>query len=297
MEQFELRKTRTVSDVLNHAFKYIREYYKSLIKIIAVYVLAPLMLGSIIFSLEMGSLFSAAFAPGDNLDSIEEFGTGVAFFSAIGLVMIANLLLYGIIYQHMFHVSKGKVPESVSEFSEGMFGKLLTLLLMAILLFIVLMIYVVFLALLVQVSAFTLIFTIPLLVFIVIRLLLFPVALFVDEEGGFASLGRSWQLTEGYFWNTFGVYIVISIVFSILSYLLSSPLYIIGMIAGAGLGIGESESLGTIMGIFYSFSMIFQIVFLAGQSIALGLFYFNLEERKEGHTLEKQIDTLEDGLA
>jgi hypothetical protein len=296
MENFELRKTRTVSDILNHTFKYIRAYYKSLLKVIAVYVLAPLMLGSIIFSIEMGSIFSAAFSPADNLDSIDEFGTGLAFFSGIGLILIANLLLYGIIYQHMFHVASGRIPESIAEFSDGMFGKLLRLILMSILLAVFFIIYSVFLVMLIEVSAITLIFTIPLLIFLIIRLLLFPVALFVDEEGGFMSLGRSWELTEGYFWNTFGVYLVVSIVFSILSYLLSSPLYIIGMIAGAGLGIEDSESLGTIMGVFYSFSMIFQIVFVAGQSIALGLYYFNLEERKEGHSLEKQIESLEQGL-
>jgi hypothetical protein len=63
-------------------------------------------------------------------------------------------------------------------------------------------------------------------------------------------------------------------------------------ISGAGLG-PESGLMEGITIFTYTLSFVFQLLFFAAQSIAMGLHYFNLEERKEGHTLGEQIAGLE----
>jgi len=288
-----VKQTRNIGDILTDTFTYIRVYYKSLATMIAVYVLAPLMVGSIIISSSMGAIMTEAMAGLQDQSDPNLFGTGLEFFAGFFFLMIAYLLLMGVIYQHIYYAGKGKVPDNISDFSDGMFSKLMRFIPFIILLYIIVIgVMILGIFSLVEISFLLFLLLIPLGVFILIRLLLFPIAYFVEDAGGFNSLVRSWELTSGYFWQTFGVYLLISIVFGVLSQLLSMPLFLVTAIAGAGLG-SESVILEVIVIFTYTISFVFQVLFFAAQSIALGLQYFNLEERKEGHSLGEQVAGLE----
>lgn len=286
---FNVRQTRTVGDALSDTFTYIRVYYKNLAKMIAVYVLAPLMVGSIILSSSMGELMAGLQdQPDPNL-----FGSGLEFFAGFFFLMIAYILLMGVVYQHLYYAGKGKVPDSIHKFSNGMFSKLLRLI--PVILIVTAMAFIFLTAMvffIIEISGFLFLLFIPAAVYLMIKVALFPIAFFVEDTGGFNSLSRSWELTDGYFWQTLGVYLLITIVFGILSQLLSTPLFVVMAIAGAGLG-AENELMNVLITATYAMSFVFQVLFFAAQSIALGLHYFNLEERKEGHTLSEQVAGLE----
>ncbi len=286
-----------MGDVLGDTFTYIRVYYKSLAKMIAVYVLAPLMVGSIVISSSMGELMTEFTAGLQDQPDPNLFSTGLEFFAGFFFLMISYFLLMGVVYQHIYYAGKGEVPESISDFSDGMFSKLLRLI-PALLIVAALFFFVVLLGgfAAIEISGFLVLFFIPLGVYLMIKLVLFPIAFFVEDAGGFNSLVRSWELTNGYFWSTFGVYLLITIVFGILSQLLSTPLFVVTAIAGAGLGT-ESGIMEIIVVFTYTLSFVFQVLFFAAQSIALGLHYFNLEERKEGQTLGEQVAGLENETA
>ncbi|WP_340106257.1 hypothetical protein [Rhodohalobacter sp. 8-1] len=294
---FNVRQARSVGDVLGDTFTYIRVYYKSLAKMIAVYVLAPLMVGSIVISSSMGELMTEFTAGLQDQPDPNLFSTGLEFFAGFFFLMISYFLLMGVVYQHIYYAGKGEVPESISDFSDGMFSKLLRLI-PALLIVAALFFFVVLLGgfAAIEISGFLVLFFIPLGVYLMIKLVLFPIAFFVEDAGGFNSLVRSWELTNGYFWSTFGVYLLITIVFGILSQLLSTPLFVVTAIAGAGLGT-ESGIMEIIVVFTYTLSFVFQVLFFAAQSIALGLHYFNLEERKEGQTLGEQVAGLENETA
>ena len=292
-----VRQTRTVGDVLTDTFTYIRVYYKSLATMIAVYVLAPLMIGSLMFSVTMGQMFAGDMQDFAASQDSPFLGMGLELFGGFFFLMIAYLLLMGVIYQHIYYAGKGEVPDNISDFSDGMFSKLMRFIPFMILLYIIVIgVMILGIFSLVEISFLMLLLLIPLGAFLLIRLVLFPIAYFVEDAGGFNSLVRSWELTSGYFWQTFGVYLLITIVFGVLSQLLSTPLFLVTAIAGAGLG-SESMILEVIVIFTYTLSFVFQVLFFAAQSIALGLQYFNLEERKEGHSLSKQVAGLEGDTA
>jgi len=297
MNSFKIRNVRTIGDVLGDTFKYIREYYKSLLKMTAIFVLGPVMLGSVLLVFEMSDIFLMGMVEFDPASQQQLFQSGISIFIAFMLVFAGYGLLFGVVFQHMRHAVEGEVPMLASDFSKGMFGRIIRMILVFILLsflfFVAFMVTIIFAA---QTSLWILAAVVPLFIFLVIKLMLFPVAFFVEDAGAFNSLARSWELTNGYFWQTFGVYLLITIVFGILSNLLGTPLVLLGTIVGAGVG-GDTAWFETLMIVFYSFSFVFQILFFGAQNIAIGLQYFNLEERKEGHTLSEQIQELEKGLA
>lgn len=264
---------------------------------LAVYVLAPLMVGSLMFSFTIGRMFNGDMEELLNAQGDLFFGMGLQLFGGFLFLILSYLLLMGVIYQHIYYAGDGDIPEDISGFSDGMFSKLLRFIPFAILLTFIsgaamgLGIFAV-----VEISFFLFLLMIPLIIYVFIRLILFPIAFFIEDAGGFNSLVRSWELTSGYFWQTFGVYLLISIVFGILSQLLTTPLFLVTAIAGAGLGT-ESTLMEFLVIFSYTISFVFQVLFFAAQSISLGLQYYNLEERKEGQALGEQIAGLEGDIA
>lgn len=296
MNSIRIRQIRSVGDVLGDTFKYIRTYYKSLSKVVAIYVVGPLLLASII----IGSIFGQAMTEGlfeidPAASPVSMMDLGVSVVASTLLFLLAIFLLYAVIYRHLSFASEGEIPSSIAEFSSGLFSQMFrfagALLLLG---FVLVAVTTVLFTVAIELSFLAFFLIIPGLIYISVKIVLFPVVYFVEDTGALNALFRSWELTNGFFWHTFGVYLLISIVFGILSNLLSTPFLLVMTILGSGFGM-ESTWAGAATTIFYSFTFLFQVLFFGAQSIALGLQYFNLEERKEGSTLIEKIDRLETG--
>lgn len=76
--------------------------------------------------------------------------------------------------------------------------------------------------------AISLVLVLPALIYVTVRLSLVMPALFIEQLGPLSSLRRSWQLTHGAWWHTFGVNVVMMLVVMVLSILVGA----VGAIAG-----------------------------------------------------------------
>jgi len=202
-------------------------------------------------------------------------------------------MLLSVIHQHLKFAAQGDIPSDLGHFSKGMFSKgiimVLTYIGIAVPVYIVFFVLALILGELAFV-AFLLMF--PLIIYGVVKLLLFPSAYFIEDLSPSDAIKRSWNLTQDNFWFTFVVYFVVAMLFGFLSYLFIVPIMVVfGIIMGIGDASFES-SFGVLMGLMYGMLYFFQLIFSSAQFISLGLHFFNLRERKDGTGLREQIDQL-----
>ncbi len=116
-----------------------------------------------------------------------------------------------------------------------------------------------------------------------------PAALINESVGPFKALRRSQQLVKGYWWRTFGIVVVATLLVSVLASLLTAPLQVASILPG----ILSGDETAVFSGQFLSIN-----VFASGLASALTLpfvaavvvaVYYDLRVRKEGYDLERLI--------
>ncbi len=119
------------------------------------------------------------------------------------------------------------------------------------------------------------------MVFLTVKFIFIPHAMILDYTGVVDSLRRSFTLSNGYWWRTLGIYMIITMIILIIQYFLSLGVYIVGwginMIPGASTFIIIAAS-GVIM-------TIISIILNPISFIASTLLYYDLRIRKEGFDL------------
>jgi membrane-anchored glycerophosphoryl diester phosphodiesterase (GDPDase) len=124
------------------------------------------------------------------------------------------------------------------------------------------------------------------------KLSIVPSLIVLERSPVFGAVSRSWSLTRGYFWRTFGVLALVSIILSTAGQVVTFP---ISMIMGIG-GVvidptqsNEGASLATFV-ITYILLLLVTLVVTAITSVvqaaAIALVYIDLRMRKEGLDLE-----------
>jgi hypothetical protein len=119
------------------------------------------------------------------------------------------------------------------------------------------------------------------IVFLTVKYMFIPQSVVLDNTGAAAGLKRSYGLSTGYWWRTFGIYLVISLVVGIISGLLGQGVKLIeigintipGITSAVGLALG-----GVIMTCISLF--LNPVTFIAST-----LMYYDLRIRKEGFDL------------
>jgi hypothetical protein len=121
-----------------------------------------------------------------------------------------------------------------------------------------------------------------------VKLSLVPSILVLERLTLGKAMGRSWSLTRGYFWRTFGIEILVWVMLSIASQIIQSPVSIIVLVVG---GLGHPT--GTSTAALVSTLSVGQVVTtLVGELVAAitgiiqtastALIYIDLRMRKEG---------------
>lgn len=124
-----------------------------------------------------------------------------------------------------------------------------------------------------------------------IRLALATPALVLEDLGVLGSLRRSWRLTPGLFWRTFGILLASSLLVSIVQYVLSLAVQLGGMLLGFALGSMSSSQNGemaagvvaagaTVLG-----SLLSGVLTQPFLAAVLALLYTDARIRKEGFDL------------
>jgi hypothetical protein len=124
-----------------------------------------------------------------------------------------------------------------------------------------------------------------------IRLVLATPALVLEDLGVVASLRRSWRLTPGLFWRTFGILFVSGLLIGIVQYVLSFAFQLGGMLLGFAVGsMGTGQAADMVAGVVtvgasVLGSLLSGVVTQPFMAAVLALLYTDARIRKEGFDL------------
>ncbi len=164
----------------------------------------------------------------------------IVFIAGLVLTWLAALKVYGMISLAAYEIAQGQRPDFKGVFarSKGYLPRFVALILLALVAFIVVQVVlvVIFGGLFTAASAndnrglagaavasMLLLFLlgIPLSIFLSVKLLYIVPAIAIEQYSGFDALKRSWNLTKGSFWRTFGYAIVPALAVAAISYVIS----------------------------------------------------------------------------
>ncbi len=138
----------------------------------------------------------------------------------------------------------------------------------------------VLLSLVAALAAIPLLILFPLGIYVFVRWSMAWAAVIVERRGPIASLRRSWQLTRGAWWHTFGVLLVGTVVAFVLAAVVGG---VLGGIAG---GIGAASGSLPVSGALQQVaSVLTNLVFLPFFMAYTMVLYYELRARNEGFDL------------
>jgi hypothetical protein len=114
-----------------------------------------------------------------------------------------------------------------------------------------------------------------------VRTMLAPAAIMLEGGGFWASVARAWRLTRGSFWRLLGLYLLVSILVSIVSYIVAMPFGLITMLT-----LSDPLSSGpaiAITAVGQAVASTVATVFMAG---VIALAYIDVRMRREGLDVE-----------
>lgn len=246
----------------------------------------------------------------ENTDQITAGATGLIIVASIIpalLAVIASAVLQGII---VLEVSRGAVGEKLTlralwTRARGRIGALIgwaSLLLLAVtvvlgaIVLIIVMLSVslgtggIIAAVLIGILAFFAL--IVAFAWLSTKLALVPSVLMIERLGIRDSVARSWSLTGGYFWRTFGISLLVAVIIGFVSQVASIPLSIVTQLATVLFdpqgqkGSGVTALLLTVGVLAVVIAVVIQSITSVVQSATTGLIYLDLRMRKEGLDLE-----------
>ncbi len=133
---------------------------------------------------------------------------------------------------------------------------------------------------------------IPLYLWLATKLLLVPSAIILERVTISAGIRRSWLLTRGRFWPILGIVLVISIIFSTLAQLVSTPFSLLaGLLGSVFAPTGNSDTTGVVALIVGAVLTQLVVVLVSAvgqvvQSTATAILYTDCRMRHEGLDLD-----------
>ena len=128
-------------------------------------------------------------------------------------------------------------------------------------------------------------------IFAAIALSLYSIVIIREKASAQESLRRSYELTKGKWWSTFGLIFVIGFIAAIISMLFLIPTFVLSALGSLSLnqefgGQNILMVLANILGIAGS------ILMQAIVAVAMAFQYYNLVELKEGSSIQSAINTI-----
>tara|TARA_R110000868_G_scaffold1211_8_gene9452 strand:- start:5547 stop:6380 length:834 start_codon:yes stop_codon:yes gene_type:complete len=277
MQSFNHNKSRDLGDILTDTFQYVRIYYPTLGKGLLFFVLPLYIVQAFLLQGYSDQIMSSIFQPND-------FSMFETFFSAryilsIFLSMVAYAMLTIVALKHMQLTNADEIPDP-SDLLDGVLPLLIKLAILYIILFFIIIL-----------SAFFFFF--PAL-FFGIRLSLAPTSLVLENLSIGKSISRSWELTEGFWWATFALFVIMYIIVIFSSYAFILPATILSIFFVDTGTVTDANLFSTIITSFMTLSTAFASLFVVILHLSFGLQFFNIVERKEGGGLRSKIEGLID---
>ena len=123
------------------------------------------------------------------------------------------------------------------------------------------------------------------------KLSLVPSAILLERMKVLPAMRRSWSLTKGNFWRTFGIQVLIAVIINVGSSVVTTPIVFIGAIMASLInpnGDGTAGLIGVIVVAIIAgvVSVVLGAIGLVMDSASLALIYIDIRMRKEGLDLE-----------
>ena len=136
-------------------------------------------------------------------------------------------------------------------------------------------------------TALLLLAVVVVLVWIGTKLLLAPASLVVENLGVFRAIGRSWNLTTGHWWRTFGTALLARVIVATITGIIAAPVAFLANLVSALINPHptveqEFTQVLVVQAISLVLSGLLGAVALAFESGVLALIYVDLRMRKEG---------------
>ncbi|HET8887147.1 MAG TPA: hypothetical protein VFM70_12430 [Salinimicrobium sp.] len=268
----QFKKQREVGEILNDTFKFLRENFKPLFKII-IKTVGPAFL---FLALAIG-YYSYLTVGTMNNPFIELFSSSDVgeVFLGLGLLFVAVVVYMSLLYGTILHYIKSYIQnkgtanlEEVQDQTKNDFGSLfgLTLLVGIILIFGLLLCLLPGIYLSVPLS------------------LVFSILVF-DKLGISESITESFRLVKNNWWMTFVTFLVIMIIVYVISFVFSIPLIIYTLFKGItmveqGSAANPAEMFDWVYVTLNIITSLFQYLLYIITTIATAFIYFNLKEKK-----------------
>lgn len=277
MQNFNLRRSRDIGDILTDTFQYIRIHYLVLGKGLLFFVMPLYLVNAFLLQEYSSQLIGDIFDP-NNLDALQGLFSG-RYFLAVFFSIVAYSLIPVIVLNHMDMVSQGLEPQ-VSDLIEDSLPLILKIIGLNIIITIIV--------------GFSFLFLFFPAIFFGIKLSLAQSALVLEDRDIMESINRSWDLTKDFWWATFALLLIMYIITVFTTYVFILPTAILSIFFVDGVAAGEGSMFVTFI---TTLELIFNAVgslFTAIIQIAVALHFFNLVERREGGNLRSKIEGLAD---
>lgn len=293
--KLNLRKKRTVSEMVSEIFNYLKIHIFNIFKALLIFAGPFYIVGSIFIGRFYGNLFSMIETMVDPDPS-----TFITLIPATILLMIGSIAFIGVIVGYMKlsltldkkEITLGLVYNEIRKYFWKylganllvMFGIVIVVFLLGTLLTIVVPVL----------GVFVMMFG---MIYIMIALSLFPFPIGIEESSAFNGITRSFQLIKNNWWRTFGFYILVSIIQSFMAGVIFMPIYIISMFNAFSSSITEGtppdmQQIGFLFSIIMPIIMFISLFFYSFTGVGMGINYFSLVEQKEEVGLKEEIEAM-----
>lgn len=269
--RIEFQQVRNFGEVLTVTFDFVRENFKPLMKG-WLYIVGPLALTNAfisIYSIDMSSSFSQFFS----LLSLVNLILGVLTYFLTYLVTLGYLHLY-------LHKKLPVEFNDLGQFTKQNFwfftGQYIVLIIITITGFVLLII--------------------PGL-YLIIVLSIAPIIRIMERRSVFASISRARQLMSGFWWQTFGLTVVLFIILLVFGGLLQAPSIVLTFLwtfnnIEAGSFSGSPADNYPLLAVVAAIGQALAVCVNIIPMVAYSLQYFNLRERKEAVSLMDKVESL-----
>ncbi|TPW73585.1 glycerophosphoryl diester phosphodiesterase membrane domain-containing protein [Schumannella sp. 10F1B-5-1] len=126
------------------------------------------------------------------------------------------------------------------------------------------------------------------------KLIFVPSAITLERRSIRGAVARSWTLIRGSFWKTFGIYLLVNVIYSTASQIITTPISFIGGIIGGATGAdsdpNDPTGMFVTLGIIYAATLVVSLVVSAIGTVMLSattsILFIDLRMRREGLDLE-----------
>lgn len=286
------RETRSVTDVLNATFLFIRQniqVFGKMLLLIILPVTGFFVIGATVLASSVESLFNVD--PSQAMDA-GALGSILVGFGLFGLLAaVATLAVYtGALAIIRLYDQRGAGNFEVEDVWAVLKQEILGFFLLGVMMALITMVPII---LVVWIPCLNVIAGIAWYLYVSGTFGLSYAVYMIEDRSIMASIRRSKDLVEGYFWPTVGIFLLTTIIVGILGVVAQLPFQIIGFADGFLTAGGEMSSTSVIF-----FALSYLVSFLVGiflgcvPQVAMTFQYASLVERKESVGLQRRVENI-----